>query len=300
VSLSNWPTADIPIATAPGTPPRPAAPPASTPPPFPVVAPAGAAPAPLKPIHMRAPGTVPEITPLTGKPEQHPGFKLGVSVALGVLVVVLGVGGFFVWKYVKSDKAPAAKPPAGTATTTPPAPTKSPEASPPTSAETPATPETVEGNRVKVTDLIAAAQKDEQARIDALARGEEPPEKTPFPRPGARNPARRDPNAPPVLTKAPDSVVPTPIAPGVTANIAAPAVSVHDASPEFRAFVANAKITGVFQGEGGRGRAFINGRITRTGDMVDFSLGIMFDSIDPERKMIIFKDRTGAIATRKY
>jgi hypothetical protein len=44
----------------------------------------------------------------------------------------------------------------------------------------------------------------------------------------------------------------------------------------------------------------INGRLTRTGETVDSALGISFDSIDADRKQLLFKDRTGATVTRKY
>jgi cytoskeletal protein RodZ len=249
---------------------------------------------------VRAPGAIAEVES-PAKPEQHPGFKLGISIALGVLVIVLGAGGFLAWKFLlKADPVPEAAPnssapsaPASPATAT------VPETSVPTAPASPA-PTKLEPERLKISELMAAAQREEQARVDALARGEAPPEKNSSTRPAPADATASNPDRLPALTKAPDSVVATPLAPGVTANMAAPPISVHDASPEFRAFVANAKITGVFQGEGDRGRAFINGRIARTGDTIDASLGIFFDGIDPQRKMIIFKDRTGAIATRKY
>jgi hypothetical protein len=71
-----------------------------------------------------------------------------------------------------------------------------------------------------------------------------------------------------------------------------------EASAAFRSFVANAKIGGVFQGN--PPRALVNGRTTRAGETVDGGLGIMFDGIDAERKLIIFKDKSGATVARKY
>ena len=79
------------------------------------------------------------------------------------------------------------------------------------------------------------------------------------------------------------------------ADIPVPPVS---ASPEFRAFVATVKISGVFQGT--NGRAFINGRLTRLGDLVDSQLGIRFEGIDAEKKLLIFKDASVATTARKY
>ncbi len=87
------------------------------------------------------------------------------------------------------------------------------------------------------------------------------------------------------------------IAPGVSAtndNISAAA----EASPQFRSFVANAKISGVFQGD--PPRVMINGRLARAGDTVEPGLVITFDSIDPDKKLILFKDKAGAIVTRRY
>jgi hypothetical protein len=71
-----------------------------------------------------------------------------------------------------------------------------------------------------------------------------------------------------------------------------------DASVEFRTFVANAKVSGVFQGT--PARAFINGKLARAGETVDAALGIVFDRIDAEKRHIIFRDRTGATVTRRY
>jgi hypothetical protein len=71
-----------------------------------------------------------------------------------------------------------------------------------------------------------------------------------------------------------------------------------EASPAFRSFVANAKIGGVFQGN--PPRLLINGRTVRGGDTVDNSLSITFDSVDSDKKMILFKDKAGAVVTRRY
>jgi hypothetical protein len=70
------------------------------------------------------------------------------------------------------------------------------------------------------------------------------------------------------------------------------------ASPEFRDFVANANIGGVFQGT--PARALINGRIVREGQVLDSVLGISFDRIDANKKIIYFKDATGAVVSKDY
>jgi hypothetical protein len=70
------------------------------------------------------------------------------------------------------------------------------------------------------------------------------------------------------------------------------------ASPEFRDFVANANIGGVFQGT--PARALINGRVVREGQVLDTVLGISFDRIDATKKIIYFKDATGAVVSKDY
>lgn len=87
------------------------------------------------------------------------------------------------------------------------------------------------------------------------------------------------------------------IAPGISATNADVAAEA-EASPAFRAFVANAKISGVFQGN--PPRVMLNGRLARGGDTVDSGLGVTFDSVDPDKKLLIFKDKSGATVTRRY
>jgi hypothetical protein len=87
------------------------------------------------------------------------------------------------------------------------------------------------------------------------------------------------------------------VAPGLTATTEL-AAAATEATPEFRSFVANAKISGIFQGV--PSRAFINGRLHRAGELIDPALGITFETVDAERKQIIFKDRSGAIVARRY
>lgn len=109
--------------------------------------------------------------------------------------------------------------------------------------------------------------------------------------------------APPADKPAPHAAAPqtvatsSSIAPGVSATNSE-VMAASEASPAFRSFVANAKVNGVFQGA--TPRVMLNGRLTRAGDTVDTSLGITFDSIDPEKKTILFKDKSGAIVTRRY
>jgi hypothetical protein len=70
------------------------------------------------------------------------------------------------------------------------------------------------------------------------------------------------------------------------------------ASAAFRTFVAGASIGGVFQGK--PSRALINGTIVREGQVIESSLGIAFDRIDADQKIIYFKDSTGAEVSKNY
>ena len=40
--------------------------------------------------------------------------------------------------------------------------------------------------------------------------------------------------------------------------------------------------------------------MAREGETVDSGLGIVFDGVDAERKLLIFKDKSGATVSRKY
>ena len=85
------------------------------------------------------------------------------------------------------------------------------------------------------------------------------------------------------------------LAPGITATTT-DVIAGAEASAAFRSFVGGLKISGVFQGN--PPRALINGRTYRTGELVDIPLGVAFDSADADKKIVTFKDRTGATTTR--
>ena len=54
----------------------------------------------------------------------------------------------------------------------------------------------------------------------------------------------------------------------------------------------------MFQGD--PPRVMLNNRLVRGGDSVDSSLGITFERLDPEKKLLIFRDKSGAVVTRRY
>jgi hypothetical protein len=117
------------------------------------------------------------------------------------------------------------------------------------------------------------------------------------PLPGALG-GRAAPAAPaPSLGKAAAS---TTVSPGVSAY--APGSSeiqaTAEASPAFLSYIADAKVSGVFQGE--PSRAFINGRLARSGTVIEEVLGNTFLGVDSDNRMLLFKDRNGARVTKRY
>ncbi|MBP7142756.1 MAG: hypothetical protein KBA71_12675 [Opitutaceae bacterium] len=85
-------------------------------------------------------------------------------------------------------------------------------------------------------------------------------------------------------------------APGSTAARAMG--SSPEVSATFVAFADAIRINGVFQGN--PARASINGRIVRAGALLDASLGVTFEGIDPRSREIILRDLSGATIRRKY
>lgn len=86
------------------------------------------------------------------------------------------------------------------------------------------------------------------------------------------------------------------IAPGISAPNANVMVA-PEASPAFRAWAAAAKVGGVFPN---RVRAVINSRAVDGGQIIDDALGIIFDSVDQEKKVLVFRDKSGAKVSIKY
>jgi hypothetical protein len=188
----------------------------------------------------------------------------------------------------KSAAAPAT--PAPTKPGTPaPAPTTAPGAGPTPSATLNNLAQAPVNAINKAQDAVTARRDSGQARVDALLNGEEPPAKPATAAPKAAAPAP--------ATAPRTGGVSTAIAPGITAS-SSDIESAAEASPAFRAFVAAAKITGLFQGASPR--VMLNSRLTRVGDTVDNTLGITFEGYDAVKKQLIFKDKSGATVYRRY
>lgn len=262
VSIANWPTAEIALPISPGSG---SGTPASAPPSQPASNPTPSA----KPIHIPARGIVKAETGEPEKPEQRQAFKLGVTIALIAAGLIVCVAGFFGWKHFSKGKSADAVPGAA------------------------AVPHKIDPPKQPASPANAVVHEAEPVPTPAptvvLTKTEADPAKPNLDQPRIAAPADQP---APVSSS---SSTPTTLAPGVTANVSVPNTG---ASPEFRAWVANVKISGVFQGA--NSRAFINGQMTRVGEPVDTRLGIVFEGIDPDKKQIIFKDATGATATRKY
>ena len=262
------------------------------PPPFPVIAPPKTG-ATLPPIpHVKVAGEVEEVVPAP-HPKAAPNrlVKFGI---IGVAAVVVLGGAFFAWNKF------GAKPPPPVATKPKPAvpaPAKGPVAAPPAKAA-PLTPSETLNNLAhapvnainKAQDTIAARRASEQSRVDGTITGDDPRSGIVAVPPSSATVAK--PGAPASKT----ATAVTALSPGLSATTEVEAGP--EASPAFRSFVANAKISGVFQGE--PPRAFINGRLARAGETIDATLGVIFERIDPDKKQIVFKDRTGATIARRY
>jgi hypothetical protein len=209
------------------------------------------------PVKAPKPGSV-----LKKRPTLSPVQKAGIAV----LVLAFGIGGIFSYRIFFPAPAPVV-------------PIKAPPiakpAPKPSAADIAAKVASAPGKLIDSgQSAIDAKRQAAQAKLDALANGEEAPTPTPVV----------------VMEKAK-------LTKDVEVNDA-PIVAATSASPEFRAFVANASIGGVFQGK--PSKALINGKITREGQVVDSELGIVFDRIDAEKKVIYFKDAGGAEVSKNY
>ncbi len=106
---------------------------------------------------------------------------------------------------------------------------------------------------------------------------------------------------------------PTPVAPAPPPDPTAPAqvklaggIVIASASPadgpvvhsSFFYWIVNQNITGVFQSA--PHRVMLNGQLVYEGDEINRALGITFDHLDPVKKVIVFRDKTGALVTRSY
>jgi hypothetical protein len=139
----------------------------------------------------------------------------------------------------------------------------------------------------KAEDVVAAVKANEEAPVEEILANE-----TIVPPPRKADPKPQEKAVTPVTST-------TELSPGVRATTTASVDG--DAAPAFRAWVAQVRISGVFQGtQGTPARVLINGKTVPAGQVVDEALGIIFDGVDPQTKTLIFRDSTGATVARKF
>lgn len=248
-------------------------------------------PMPIPHIKVRSAPVLPEDEVVVASPDDSKGGLKKLLLVLGVLAVV-GGGAYMVW-----PRLPAEISIAGYTVRTKPGLTvskakSSASSSAPTPSETLNKLAQVPVNAInKAQDALAARRASGQDRVDAAANGEDLPGKTLGVPPAAPIKPATSANAAPHTTT---SV--TTVAPGLSATT--PVEAAPEANPEFRAYIVNARVSGVFQGN--PARAVINGRLIRAGETVDAGLGITFDGIDSDRRNLMFKDRSGATVARRF
>ncbi len=266
------------------------------PPPFPVVAPpkaaSGAAPVP----HVAVAAEVPEAgAPAAGK--KVPLFKRK-AVLIGALaaLILLGGGGFFAWKkflapapapvvVAPTAGAPVKKAPAVTAgTPAPPAPMKNEPGTPSDTLNTVAHTPINAINKAK--GVVAGRDASGQSHVAPIIDGSDVANKSAAPAgtktgsPGSRT----------------GGGAVTTLAPGLSATNTGDAGA--DATPAFRALVGNLKVSSVIGGPAPK--ATINSRVIRVGEVVDGTLGVMLEGVDEGARQLIFKDKSGALLSRRY
>jgi len=205
-------------------------------------------------------------------PPKPPSAKMGPVAIVILVVVVLGVGGYLAYPIFFK---PAAPPVSVTAALAP-----KPSVKPAALPTQPASP----ASTAAVVPPPPAPPVETKVAIA-----------TPAPSPVAvTTPAAPSPSAAtPVATTA----TPAPAAPAAqTVHIdLPPAVA---ASPEFKAFIENMQVHGVFQGV--HPRVLIGNNTYYVGDVINSDLGVVFIGIDPDRELAIFKDSTGVTLVKKY
>ncbi len=107
------------------------------------------------------------------------------------------------------------------------------------------------------------------------------------------------PDRPVTPAPAPEPAAPAQVklAGGIIISSAAPA-GAPVARASFFYWVVNQNISGVFQSP--PHRVMLNGRLAYEGDEISRALGITFDHLDSANKLIVFRDKSGAIVTRSY
>jgi hypothetical protein len=270
--------------------------------------------APFKPPSGKLPPLPPPNAPFPPPPSAKPAGKVAdkaytkkvkkiALIAGGVLgLLVVTGGGFFAFQMFTKEEPPP--PPRKAA---PPAPkpedqsAQSADAKPADAATTPATdkpvdaaaqptattdqaaaPQTALGQAVATTkDTITQVEQGRTAAANEVIASDSPAPKTDETKPAAATPDQK----PAVAETKP--VTPAP----------RPAGQAPAPSAAFKAWVAELKVGGVRGGA--NPRLFVGGITYPQGEVVNPQLGIIFDSYDEARKVIVFRDRSGAKVERR-
>jgi hypothetical protein len=240
---------------------------------------------------MKAPRTV---LPQKETPDSGPAFQNGFWILIAAAVVVLAGGGFFGYRFFTQHKAPNASATAAVAASAPKTAPATHNPQPPTPAPVPdapsalkpgepvvANPQSDLGKLVaKARDTVSAHDQSDAVRGMEEVLGDDSASK-------AASVAHVNPSGP---LPAEDTLAARPVN--------RPPPPAPQPNVNFRAFVVNMRVNGVFQGT--PSRALINGRMVHVGETVDSSLKIVLSDVDPERKLLIFKDASGAVMPRRY
>jgi hypothetical protein len=207
------------------------------------------------------------------------------------LLVIVGIGGFLAYQHF-FPKAP----PLPTRVAAKPQPMPPAATSAPTPSDTLNALAAAPGKMISdAQNAIAARRSGEQGRVDGSFNGDDAGGQRALrtPLPGELGGARVSSPSAPLLGKVAAMIT---VAPGVTAMTEIRASA--EASEAFRSFVAEAKVTGVNQAT--PPVAFVNGRLIRVDQLVDEGLSITFSGVDAENRLLLFKDRNGAVVSKRY
>jgi hypothetical protein len=230
--------------------------------------------------HVPIPGQVPEQEAPAPVPAKSKFPKLPKPALIAAAAVIVLGAGFFAWTMF-SPKPPPPAPVAAKKKSAPPAAASAPAAGQPaplTPSDTANALAKVPVNAInKAQGVVAAREASGQVGVDAVVGSEDLAGKR------AVSPTAAAGKTGPAPSRSSTTV--TSVSAGVSATTEVDAAP--EASPAFRSFVANAKVSGVFQG-------------TPPGETVDGGLGVEFSGLDADKKQLIFKDKAGATVFRKY
>ncbi len=209
-----------------------------------------------------------------------------------VAIVLLGLVGFIAYQVVLRRLAsPAPEPKSGLAA----APAHKP-APGPTPSETLNQAAAMPGQMIdKAKAAVDAHTASGTEPVNEVVDGQKPA--APAPAAGVSLPAPGAPTTAPAEAAATPAPVAAPV-PAEPQTVHIDIAPTESASPAFKAFISGLRVSGVFQGA--HPRVLIGSRTYEVDEVVNEDLGIVFVGVDPERKLVLFKDGTGVTLVKKY